>query len=142
MPTFQPLHPDPKPIRPISQGAAAFRNPYHPIFSTGGQNLIRAQFSITDWLLIGCGLQALILLISPFPIAWSLAPTFILIALKLFRTIAITYGLIANPHMKDVRVGRQSAVFPNAEGGFERKVGESVGGKGMCIILLSAKCNQ
>jgi len=137
-----PLFPEMMAKRPESQAMRAYRHKIHPFLSPSFQAVIRSQLSITDWLLIGCGLQALIVFVSPLSVSYSLAPTLALIVFKILKTLATIFGVIGNPHMKNIRVGRQTAIFPNSDGGFERKEGESVGGKGMCIVLLSSKCNQ
>lgn len=137
-----PLYPEAHVKRPWSQAMRAYRHNLSTFLSPASQNQIRSQLSIADWLLIGCGLQALLVLISPLPLLYSLTPTFALGTFKILRTLAMIFGLITNTHMKGVRIGRQTAIFPNPEGGFDRPKGESVGGKGMCIILLSSKCNH
>lgn len=104
--------------------------------------LLNLQRKITDWLLIGCCLQALVIYLSPFPVFYTLAPALALSLFKVLRTLAITFRLIENPHMHGIRIGRQTAIYPNADGSFDRKPGESIGGGKMCIMLLSAKCNQ
>jgi hypothetical protein len=44
--------------------------------------------------------------------------------------------------MQGVIKGRHSAIFPNRDGGFERSIGESVGGGGVCVFLLGARSNR
>jgi hypothetical protein len=140
---FQPLIPEPQSKRTLSHAIRAWKFKYiHQLNSVQGHQRIRNQFSITDWLLIGCCLQSAIILLTPFPLIDALAPTFLLAGWKVLKTVLITVGVMENYHMKGVRVGRATAVFPNPDGTFERKVGESVGGEGMCIILLSSKVHQ
>jgi hypothetical protein len=139
---FKALSSELLPERPLSQAANGWRSKLHPLYSRNGRNYIQSQFSISDWLAIGTCLQALIILISPYSVAVSLGPTFALAAYKIAKTILITCGLIANPHMNGVQIGRTTAIFPEADGGFERKIGDTFGGEGVCIMLLSTKCNQ
>ena len=139
---FTPVFPEQHTRRPISQGSRTFRSKFHPLLSTGVQSLIRSQFSIGEWILIGCALQAIIILISPFPVVYALTPTVALALCKVAHTIMITYGLVDNHHMKNVRVGRHSAVFPEEDGSFARHPGDTVGGSGMVVFILSTKCNQ
>ena len=139
---FKALSSDLLPNKTLSQAADGWRSKVHPLCSRNGRNYIRSQFSISDWLVIGSCFQALIILISPYSVALSLAPNFILAAFKIARTILVTRGLIANPYMNGVRIGRTTAVFPEGDGGFDRKKDDSFGGDGVCIMLLSTKCNQ
>jgi hypothetical protein len=87
-------------------------------------------------------LQALIILLSPYLTIYSLTPTFALAIYKVAKTVLIANGVLQNPHMKDVRLGRTTAVFPESDGSFNREKGESFGGEGVCVMLLSSKCNQ
>lgn len=140
--TFQAILPEPFPERPLSQAARGWQSKLHPLRSNNGRNLIQSQFSISDWLVIGSCLQALIILVSPYSVVYSLAPTFALAAYKITKTICITCGLHANPHMDGVRIGRTTAVFPAPDGSFQRNKGDAFGGEGICVFLLSTKCNQ
>ncbi|TVY90954.1 Monooxygenase, partial [Lachnellula willkommii] len=140
--TFKALLPEPFPERPLSQAARGWQSTLHPLRSNNGWNLIHSQFSISDWLVIGSCLQALIILVSRYPVAYSLAPTFALAAYKIAKTICITCGLLANPHMAGVCIGRTTAIFPAPDGSFDRNKGDAFGGEGICVFLLSTKCNQ
>ena len=140
--TFKALSPEPFLQRPLSQAARGWQSRLHPLRSNNGRNLIHSQFSISDWLVIGSCLQALIILVSPYSVAHSLAPTFALAAYKIMKTICITCRLHANPHMDGVRIGRTTAIFPASDGSFDRNKGDTFGGEGICVFLLSTKCNQ
>lgn len=141
MAPISPLYP-PLPTRPRSQATRGYVSQFHPLFSVAGQNILRAELSITDWLLLGCGFQSLLVLISPLPAIYSLLPTLSLLTYKVLKIVAMTCGLIYNPHMKNVRVGRQTAIFPGPDGSFSRSPGDPLGGGEICIVLLSVKCNQ
>jgi len=107
--------------------------------------MIRSHFTIAEWLLIGGCLQALILALTQvtrLPLVYALTPTIGLAVLKAAKTVMVTYGMLENHHMKTVRVGRHTAVFPEEDGSFVRAPGQSVGGSGICLVILSTKCNQ
>ncbi|TVY27856.1 Monooxygenase [Lachnellula hyalina] len=140
--TFKALSPEPFLQRPLSQAARGWQSKLHPLRSNNGRNLIHSQFSISDWLVIGSCLQALIILVSPYSVAHSLAPTFALAAYKIMKTVCITCRLHANPHMDGVRIGRTTAIFPASDGSFDRNKGDTFGGEGICVFLLSTKCNH
>jgi hypothetical protein len=141
MSSFTPVLPH-QSKRPLSQAAQGWQSKHHPLLSSNGQNLIRAQFGIGDWLVIGCCLQAFIALSCPWGPLWSLAPTFFVALWKICRTALTIAGWLENKHMKGVLLGKTTAIFPDAEGGFTRKFGDSVAGKGVVVMLLTSKCNQ
>ena len=128
--------------RPKSQGVRGFASRIHPLLSIAGQSTLRAELSIANWLLIGCVIHSLFVLISPFPAIYIIIPTLSLLAYNILKTVSMTYGLIDNHHMENVLVGRQTAIFPGPDGTFLRKQGDPVGGEEICVALLSAKCNQ
>jgi hypothetical protein len=132
----------PQTQRPLSQTAQGWKSKYHPLLSSNGQNLIRSQFDIGDWLVIGCCLQAVIVLSCPWGTLWSLAPTFVIAIWKICRTLMIITGWLENKHMKGVVVGKTTAIFPETDGSFSRKIGDSVSGKGVVVMMLTSKCNQ
>ena len=136
-----PLHP-PVEKRPLSRSTRGWIDSFHPLFSTQGHTRVRAHFNIADWLLMGGCLQSLVILATPLPLFYALAPTFGLAAFKITRLVLKIYGVLENPQMKNVRLGRQSAVFPPADGTMTRQVGEPVGGDELCVMILSSKCNQ
>lgn len=90
-------------------------------------------------------LQSILILLLPVRLIYALLPTFGLALFKVTRLVLKVGGVIENPLMEGVKLGRSSAVFPPSEigeKGMFRPVGESVGGEGMCILLLSNRCNQ
>lgn len=140
--SFIPLRPHLLPKRPLSQGTQGWLSKFHPLASPNGQNLIKGQFSLTDWIVIGCCIQALLVVLCPYRTIYPLAPTFALSLYKVFKAMLIGFGVIKNPHMKGVVMGRTTAIFPEADGSFNRNLGDTVGGQGICMVLLFSKCNQ
>jgi hypothetical protein len=141
MSSFRPIFSHHK-ERPLSQAAQGWQSKYHPLLSPNGRNLIRSQFGIGDWLVIGCCLQAVIALSCPWGLLWSFLPTFAIAIWKLCRTVMVMTGWLENKHMKDVVLGKTTAIFPNADGSFSRKHGDSISGKGVVVMMLTSKCNQ
>ncbi|CZT49613.1 uncharacterized protein RSE6_10488 [Rhynchosporium secalis] len=141
---FAPLH-QPTTSRPLADSTLGWMHPWHPLMGTQGRVRIRAHFTISDWLLMGGLLQSIIILLLPVRPLYSLLPTFGLAIYKVTRLFMKLGGVIENPLMDGVKIGRSSAVFPPSlvgEKGMIRPVGESVGGDGMCILLLSNRCNH
>ncbi|KAL2068531.1 hypothetical protein VTL71DRAFT_14868 [Oculimacula yallundae] len=136
---------EPTEIRPLSESTRGWIHPRHPLLGVQGHVRVRSHFTIADWLLMGGFLQSLIVLLLPIRPAYSLLPTFGFAIFKVTRFLLKVNGVIDNPLMKNVKLGRSSAVFPPpkiGEKGMIRPVGESVGGDGMCILLLSNRCNH
>ncbi|KAH6663680.1 hypothetical protein B0J14DRAFT_255361 [Halenospora varia] len=140
--SFIPLRPRLLSKRPLSQGTHGWLSKFHPLASPNGQNLIKGQFSLTDWIVIGCCIQALLVVLCPYRTIYPLAPTFALSLYKVFKAMLIGFGVIKNPHMKGVVMGRTTAIFPEADGSFNRNLGDTVGGQGICMVLLFSKCNH
>ncbi|KAH6695937.1 hypothetical protein BKA61DRAFT_253513 [Leptodontidium sp. MPI-SDFR-AT-0119] len=141
---LNPLH-APTVKRPLSESTRGWIHPTHPLMGTQGRFRIRAHFTISDWLLIGGLLQSIVILLLPIRPVYALLPTFGLAIFKVTRLVLKVNGVIENPLMEGVKQGRSCAVFPPpeiGEKGMVRPVGESVGGDGMCILLLSNRCNH
>jgi hypothetical protein len=131
---------DKKPLSQATRGWVDSKT--HPLLTTQGLVRLRTQLPIEDWLLVGAVLQALILLILPLKLVFLLAPTFALAMYKVTRLILVCYGFLENKHMRGVKLERMSAVFPEPDGGLFRPGGKTVGGEGMCLVLLTSKVNQ
>ncbi|KAF8850542.1 hypothetical protein BDZ45DRAFT_731496 [Acephala macrosclerotiorum] len=141
---LKPLY-EPKAQKPLSQAIKGFRDGYtniHPLLTTQGHTRIRANFTIADWLLMGSLLQAIVIISTSLPVIYVLVPTFGLAIFKLTRLVLKIYRVVENPQMQNVRLGRQTALFPPKNGTMIRQAGEPVGGEGMCIVLLTNKCNH
>jgi hypothetical protein len=139
---FTPLFPTPTPNRkPLSNSSKAFPKGTHPFLTVGGQNIRRAQFTISTWLCVGAVLQSLLVLL-PLPVYYTVLPSIALLAYKIINTYLIQWGFRENKLMDGVLMGRHSAIFPNSDGGFTRRVGESVSGGGVCVCLLGARSNR
>ena len=138
MTTYKPLF-EPTAVRGLSQASRSFRDAWHPFLSTAGHNQIRSQLSIIDWLLLGSLLQSILILASPLSLTYSLAPTFFLLSYKITKTLAITLRLIKNPHLQNILPGRQTAIFPNADGTLDKK---GAAEHQVCVFILAFKCNQ
>jgi hypothetical protein len=92
-------------------------------------------------------LQSLLVLVplilhSPLPVYYALLPSLALLSYKIANTYLVLWGFKENPLMQGVVRGRVSALIPSADGGFERGVGDSVGGGGVCVFLLGARTNR
>jgi hypothetical protein len=141
MASFTALYP-PLSTRPKSLAVRNLTSPIHTLLSITGQNVLRAELSIFSWLLVGSAIHSLLIYVSPFWATYVHVITFGLLAYNVIMTIGAVKGVIDNPYMKNVRVGRHTAIFPRSDGIFAREHGESIGGEEICVVLLTVKCNQ
>lgn len=100
------------------------------------RQLIRQNFDISTWLLMGATLQTAVLLLPIRPV-FALAPAVLLLAFKFLNTILIWFGLLENPLMKDSVRGKQTARYPQSTG-----TGKQTGNEGVCMIVVSSRSNQ
>jgi hypothetical protein len=139
---FTPIFPDKTPHKPLSNSAKAYpKTALHPLLTVGGQNSLRAQFTISTWLTAGACLQSLLVLL-PVPLFYTILPSIALLAYKIINTYLILYGFKPNPLMDGVVMGKHSALIPSSDGIFTRDIGSSIGGGGVCVFLLGARSNR
>jgi hypothetical protein len=77
-------------------------------------NMLRDNFSLTTWLLMGACLQGLALLI--FPVSRALAPALLLLGYRLVINVLQIFGVLENPYMKGVILGKWSRHEPDEQG--------------------------
>lgn len=139
---FTPIFPEKTPRKPLSNIAKAYpKSALHPLLAIGGRNGIRAQFSISTWLTAGACLQSLLLLL-PVPVIYIILPSIALLLYKIINTYLILYKFKPNPLMDGIVKGKHSAIIPSSDGTFTRYAGSSVGGGGVCVLLLGARSNR
>ena len=136
---FTPLIPNALNERPTSQLSIRLGVRPKRTLNNFDLTVLRDNFTISTWLLIGAVLQTLLL---AFPIGkvYALAPAILLLGFRFVKNLLITFGILANPYMKDVIIGKYAAVYPDAQGGFGERATPSNGG--VCVLLLGAQCNQ
>ncbi len=98
--------------------------------------VIKDQFQTTTWLLIGAGIQ--LLLLTCLSLRTAAALVLAVGAWRLGRTLAISRNFLPNDEMKDVFPGKSTAMFPNEDG--SGRLNPS--GRGLCLLLLGFKVNQ
>jgi hypothetical protein len=139
---FTPLFPNPTLARKsLSNSSRAFPRGGHRLFSIGGQNSLRAQFTISTWLCVGAAFQSLLVLL-PLPVYYTILPSIVLLAYKIINTYLELWGFKRNHLMDGVIKRRYSAIFPNSDGSFTRSAGQAIGGGGVCVFLLGARSNR
>ncbi|KAK4629526.1 Monooxygenase [Fulvia fulva] len=99
---------------------------------------LRANFSLTTWLLFGAVLQSLLILLLPYKNLTLTAPAFGLLIYKTTRLALTCLGLLPNPGMDGVLNYRTVPVFPNEKGGAQ----DTPAGQTICAMLLSVRSNH
>ena len=98
--------------------------------------VIRDQFKLSTWLLIGALMQSLLYHLLPLRIA-SL-PAAILLALQVIKTTLMSKGLLHDTSLDNVLPGRRTAQIPNEDGTMPDKAAD----KEVVVFILGARSNQ
>ncbi|KAJ5554678.1 hypothetical protein N7513_004637 [Penicillium frequentans] len=99
-------------------------------------SVIRDNFNLTTWLLMGASLQGLVVLV--FPSSYAVLPPILMLFYLFSKTILATLGLIKNPGMDGVIAGKFSALLPNRNGVFSGKAAD----QDVALIILAARSNH
>ncbi|GAB7346000.1 hypothetical protein MBLNU457_4774t1 [Dothideomycetes sp. NU457] len=121
-PIFKPFA-----VRPKSQ---YFSNPYLLLA------LIKDNFALHTWLLIGALLQGCVSLL-PYRNITLIFPVVLFLSYKIIRAVAMTMGFISNPYMGGVVLGRTVPVYPS-----EKDAAESPAESSLCAIMLAVRSNH
>ena len=98
--------------------------------------MIRDNFSISTWLIVGAFLQGILCLLPYHNIA-LVAPVIMLLVFRVLRTALQTVGLLRNPYMDGVIDGRTVPVYPDENGNREKPADTQV-----CAIMLAVRSNH
>ncbi|EMC99306.1 hypothetical protein BAUCODRAFT_31625 [Baudoinia panamericana UAMH 10762] len=121
-PIFKPFA-----ARPKSQ---YFSNPYMLL------SLVKDNYSLHVWLLVGAVIQGLICLL-PYRNIALVAPAFLFLGYEIVTTLLKAFGITHNPYMNNVIPGRTAVVFPSEKGTHEEPAGSS-----LCAIMLAVRSNH
>lgn len=97
---------------------------------------LRDEFRMTTWLLTGAAVQSLLFFMLPSYVA--LLPSLLLMAARVATTGLISYGILRDPTLDHVKIGRFTAQIPHEDGSVPEKGGE----KELVILVLGARFNQ
>ena len=97
---------------------------------------LRDNFTIQTWLCIGALIQGALCFL-PYRNIALVAPVFLYLAYQVTRTTLMCFGLLKNPYMDGVNVGRTVPIFPSEKG-----VQDQPGEKEICAIILAARSNH
>ncbi|KAF7198632.1 Monooxygenase [Pseudocercospora fuligena] len=98
---------------------------------------LRDNFSIGTWLLFGAAIQAILFNVLPYRNIVLVLPIFLILGFKLLKTTLETVGILPNPYMKGVTIGRTVPVFPDEKGVQNTPAGDS-----LCVIMLAVRSNH
>jgi len=124
--SYQPVF-DSFTTRPKSQ---YFTNPYMLL------SIIKDNFSLHTWLLMGALIQGLICLL-PYRNIALISPGLLLLAYKLASTLLMTFGLIKHPYMEGVIPGRTAVIYPTEKGSQGKPCDRP-----LCAIMLAVRSNH
>lgn len=128
-----------KPLLPPSQTSKRPVNT--PLNNNVSWTLILGNFTLPTWLAMGAFFQILLCTLPLRP-TFIYGPALLFLVISLIRNVLQVLRLAPNPHMTDVIPGRHAAVLPGADGSFDDPERETAGGDGICVLLLSARCNH
>ncbi|KAL7926000.1 hypothetical protein ACQKWADRAFT_281492 [Trichoderma austrokoningii] len=99
-------------------------------------NLIRDCFTISTWLAIGAVIQGLLVVfVRP---TYAVAPAALILLFRLSRTILQSLGILRNPLMDEVLMGKFSAQFGDAAGNAPTESSQNQ----IAIIQLASRSNH
>jgi hypothetical protein len=101
-------------------------------------HVLRDNFTISTWLLIGASLQCALLALPIRP-SYALLPALSLLGYRFVHWLLQCFGLVKYPYADGIVKGKSAAVFPDTEvydGGKGKRDG------GVCVIMLSAQCHR
>jgi hypothetical protein len=103
------------------------------------QQLLRDNFTISTWILIGCVIQGLLTLtIRP---SLAVLPAFLLLTWGIIDALLMSVGLKQNTWMKDVIVGKFSVAYP-AQGEARAIQGQPADNGPGAVMILGTRSNS
>ncbi|KAJ5892006.1 uncharacterized protein N7473_008234 [Penicillium subrubescens] len=99
-------------------------------------NLLRDNFTLKTWLLLGAVLQGLITLV--FQSSYTVLPPFLMLLFLFVKTSLMTLGFIENPQMAGVIAGKFTALLPDRSGVFSGQAAD----QNVTLIILAARSNH
>ena len=100
------------------------------------ENVLRYNFSIYTWILLGASLQALVVFLVSSGRYVLLISTVLLFA-KVSRTLLQAFNFAPNPYLEDVIPGRTTALVPDEDGNIATSGSEKI-----AVLHLGAKSNH
>ncbi|KAL7796082.1 hypothetical protein V8C37DRAFT_373076 [Trichoderma ceciliae] len=106
------------------------------IASIAFRNSVRDNFTISTWLAIGAVLQGLLVFfVRP---TFAVAPAAIVLFYRISHTMLVHFGILRNPQMDDVLMGKYTVQMPDKDGNPPSESAEH----GMAVIMLGMRTNH
>ena len=125
---------------PLSATSASSRPANTRSFATFLHNLVRDQFTLGTWLLLGAAAQSLLILL-PLRSTYVVAPAFALLILQLLDTILVSMGWKRNSYLDGTNGTQVTVLLPQLDGSFSARAPNSDSGK-VAVLLLGFRTNQ
>lgn len=106
------------------------------IFNQNDGALLKDNFTISTWLLIGATLQT-ILFSLPIRPSYALAPAVLLLTYRFLTNLLICFGLKQNPYMSGITEGKHTALYHSSSPDEHNPASAEI-----CVLLLTARCNH
>lgn len=104
---------------------------------TGAANLVRDNFTISTWLLMGASLQCGLIACFGAKV-WTIGLPVLVLGLRCIQTILQATGVLKNPYIYGVIPGRTTCHFPGKEGAYEG----APSNRPLAVLLISARSNH
>jgi hypothetical protein len=102
------------------------------------RHIVRDNFTISTWLLLGAFLQCLLLAL-PIRISHAMLPVLLLLGYRFSHGLLMCFGVIKHPYADGVTPNKTVAVYPEpAEVNGEKRTTD----QGICVIMLFARCHR
>jgi hypothetical protein len=147
------------PLQPFTPAAARSRSKPHPAnvakynvgLNTSTQSfqacrlntdknlpiqVLRNNFSIGTWIALGSVLQGVASLLLPR--RYALVPAVSLLAFRLLRAGLMCLGLVPNPHMDKVFLGKFTSLIPGRDGSPPKRGSDQE----VAVMILATRSNQ
>ncbi|KIW99490.1 uncharacterized protein Z518_11229 [Rhinocladiella mackenziei CBS 650.93] len=98
--------------------------------------LLRMNFSISTWLLLGALLQSIVVFIIPR--FYAMLPSILILSARLLDTMAITWGWKKNHYLDEAFLHRVSPQIPDEDGNFHQEASDEK----VVVFFLGAKGNH
>lgn len=99
--------------------------------------IVRDQFNISTWLLMGASLQCGLVAIFGARI-WIVGLPVLVLGLRFIKTLLQAQGLLKNPYMEGVVRGATTCHFPEKDGSYQGPPSN----KSLAVLLISIKSNH
>lgn len=105
--------------------------------STSAHNFLRDNFTISTWLLMGASLQCGLVAVLGARL-WILGLPVLVLGMRCLESVLQTVGVLKNPYMEGVILGRTTCHFPEKDGSYQG----APSNQSLAVLLISARSNH